>query len=265
MKRNFRRSYRKKRIKPLFYSRFFWLPILVLLSAAGIFYMISFHSFFQVREINISGNKKVSLERIETAVTAEVEKKVLFFPSRSIFFVDFGEIKKQILNSFPQVGRVNINRNLPHTLNIVVAEKSGRAVWHQDNKYYLLDENGIIFEEVPGEQEGMFTIQSSITDSEPILGANAIPKERLAQILAIEKRLPEADVLLEEALIVSPERLDIKTVAGWEIYFNIQEDIDWQLTEFVALLEKYISPEDRENLKYVDLRFEKVYYKFKNE
>ena len=108
MKRNFRKSYKKKRIKPLLYSRFFWLPILSLLLVGGMFYLIIFYSFFQVKEINISGNVKVSAEKIEDAVTAEVEKKILSFPSKSILLVDFGKIKKQVLNDFPQVGRDEI-------------------------------------------------------------------------------------------------------------------------------------------------------------
>ena len=260
MKR-FRRSYKRKRIKPIFSNRFFRVAVVVLLLGSSAFYLINFHSFLQVQEINISGSEKVSVEKIEEVVQIELEKKILSFSSKSILLADFNGIKKQVLNNFPQVGRVDIKRKLPHTLNIIVTEKSGVAVWRQADKNYLLDKMGIVFEKA-GENE-LLKIESLIVSEKSVLGANVISKERLDQLLKIEKSLTEADILLLEALIVSPQRLDIKTVAGWEIYFNIQEDIDWQITEFLMLLEKHVPIEDRENLEYVDLRFEKVYYKFK--
>lgn len=257
---NFRKSYKRKKTKPLFRNRFLRIAVVSLLLAGSAFYLIVFHSFFQVKEINIFGNNKVPAQEIEKVARAELDKKILSFSSKSILLVDFNEIKKQVLNDFPQVSRVDIKRKLPHALNIIIAEKSGAAIWRQGDKHYLLDELGIVFEEA--EESELLEIENMVTNEEPTLGVNVIPKERLDQILEIEKRLTEADILLSEALIVSPERLDVRVVAGWEIYFNLQEDISWQITEFLMLLEKHVPLEDRENLEYVDLRFEKVYYKF---
>ena len=63
------------------------------------------------------------------------------------------------------------------------------------------------------------------------------------------------------AVIVSEERLNVKTSEGWEIYFNTADDLDWQVQELALVLEKQITPEKRRNLEYIDLRFSRVYYK----
>jgi|YNPNPStandDraft_1061719.scaffolds.fasta_scaffold47941_2 hypothetical protein len=47
----------------------------------------------------------------------------------------------------------------------------------------------------------------------------------------------------------------------WEIYFNPANDLSLDLTKLRLLLEKVISSEQRKNLQYIDLRFQKAYYK----
>jgi len=61
--------------------------------------------------------------------------------------------------------------------------------------------------------------------------------------------------LVQELLIVSEARFEAKTLEGFQIYFNFQEDLDWQLTKLKAVLEEEISQERRKNLEYIDVRF----------
>jgi len=53
--------------------------------------------------------------------------------------------------------------------------------------------------------------------------------------------------------------LDVKTSEGWEIYFNLKKDINWQLTELDFLLKERIPPDKKGNVEYIDLRFERIY------
>ena len=81
--------------------------------------------------------------------------------------------------------------------------------------------------------------------------------------MKIETKLKQdLEIQIELAEIVSDRRLNIKTSEGWEIYFNLQEDIDWQLTELALILKEKISPEKRGEIKYIDLRFEKVFIQY---
>ena len=56
-------------------------------------------------------------------------------------------------------------------------------------------------------------------------------------------------------MIVSDEKLTGLTTEDWEVYFNLQKDIEWQLTKLRAVLEEKIPPEKRKDLEYIELRF----------
>ncbi len=84
----------------------------------------------------------------------------------------------------------------------------------------------------------------------------------MSQILKIKNVLEkEMGINTEKFTLKNPERLNVKTTEGWEIYFDLSGDIDLALTKLHLLLEKEISPEARKDLQYIDLRFTKVYYK----
>ncbi|MDP1538585.1 MAG: hypothetical protein Q8M00_00960, partial [bacterium] len=83
-----------------------------------------------------------------------------------------------------------------------------------------------------------------------------IEKEDLISILEINSQLEEnLNILIKGFIISSREKLIVLTQEGWELYFNLQEDVKWQLAKLKALLEEKIPPEKRKNLEYIELRF----------
>jgi len=253
--KKYRRSHRIKRKKSLFKNRFFWLGILTLVIVVAFFYLLFFSEIFQVKKVIITGEEKVSKEELKLLIEKKLEKKIFFFKTKSIFLVNLNEIKRDILNDFPQIAEIEINRGFPVALNVVVVERLGLASWCQGEVCFLLDNEGVIFEEM---LSGMDLIK--ITDRQDrssfILGEKVIEKTLLSQILETERKLKEdLKIQLQEVSIASEERLNIKTSEGWEIYLNPQKDIVWQLTKLEAALEEEIPPEKRKNLEYIELRF----------
>ena len=217
---------------------------LFLVPMGGISYFLFFSGIFQIENIMVSGNGKVSQEKIESLVA-----------DNNIFLVDTGKITKDILNNFPQLAKAEVRRGFPNALSIVVAERASLAQWCQDNKCFLVDGEGVIFEEVfaPEEAERLIKIAGE---------RELLNKEKIAQILDIQVKLRKtAGVTTTKAFIVSGERLNIGVSEGWEIYFNTENSLDWQIQELSLVLDRQISPEKRRKLEYVDLRFSRVYYK----
>ena len=56
-------------------------------------------------------------------------------------------------------------------------------------------------------------------------------------------------------ILNTEDRVNAKTLGGWEVYFNPQNDIAWQTTKLEAVLAKHIPAEKREILEYIDVRF----------
>jgi cell division protein FtsQ len=272
--RSYRKPYKAKKRKSILKNSFFWLGILILVVFSGGFYLACFHSFFQIKVIEISGKEKVSTESLENLLNGKINQKFLFFSSQSIFLVNFAEIEKEILKDFPQVSETELKRKLPHTLLLQIEERKPVAVFLQGDKMFFVDKKGIIFEPLdPNTAKQDFTTLKKETDGEIDLGKKIIEEEQLAKILEVESKLKNqfkilseeekssssvfTDTLgIEEIIVVSDIRFDVKTSEGFKIYFNFKESLDWQLTKLRAVLEKEVPPEKRKDLEYIDVRFE---------
>jgi len=259
-KKHYRKPHRYKKIKPIFRKRFFWLGILALAVFIGIFYSLFFLEVFQIEKIIVTGEKKVAKQELELLVEERLESRILFFKTKSIFAVDLKQIKKDILSHFPQIAEVEVSRGFFDTVNVAVIERQALASWCQEENCFLLDNEGIIFEQIPEAKPGLILVKTKPGSAE--LGERVIEKEKLSQILEINSKLAtEVKISVKEVSLISEERLNMKTFAGWQIYFNLKGNLDWQLTELKMVLEKQIPPERRDELEYIDLRFSRVYYK----
>ena len=263
--KKYRKPYRVKKKKSIFRNRFFWLGILILIVFIGLFYFLVFSSFFQIKEIKISGNsafaeasadrQKISVENIQEVIEKEIEQRVLFLPSKSIFLADFPKIKAKISETFPQIAQINFKREFPDTLTVTIEERKPTAVFNQEDLYFFLDKEGIIFENtLAGGQ--LIKIKKAVKAKELKLGDRVLEKELISAILEIESKLEnDLKIPIEEVLVVSDERINIKTSDGWEIYLNPKGDIEWQLTKLRVDLEEEIPQERRKDLEYIELRF----------
>jgi hypothetical protein len=240
----YRKPHRFKKKKPIFRNRFFWLGVLIFIFITSLFYFLFFSETFQVEKIIITGEKKIPKEAITT-----------FIPKKNIFLTDLGKIKEDILNNFPQIAEVEIKRGFPDVLNILVVERLEVANWCQVDRCFLLDKEGVIFEETLPETDLIKIINRQSINSFS-LGERVIEKKQLSQILDIDDKLKsELEIPIREFIISAEDKLITVTTEGWEIYFNFQKDMEWQLTKLRAVLEEKIPPEKRKNLEYIDLRF----------
>ena len=253
--RKYRKPYRIKKRKSIWRNRFFWLGILGLVILGGIFYLLVFSAFFRIGKVIVSGNEKIPKERIQDIVKENLERKIIFFKSKSIFLIDLKKIKENVLNIFPKIAEIEITRDFPDTLNLKVTERKEVGIFCHQNACFLLDKEGIIFENVPEEMQ-LLKIQRLNFDREIKLGERIIEKEILSPILEAETKLREdLKIPVKEISIASDERVNFKTFEDWEIYFNPQKDINWQLTKLKAVLENEIPAEKRKDLEYIELRF----------
>ena len=272
MVKQYRKPHRFKKRKPIYRQRFFWLGLLILIFFSSIFYFLFFAKFFQVEKINLSGLEQVSQEDLNLLIQEKLENRILFFPTRSIFLMDLNKIKEDILGKFPQIAKVEIKRSFPRALDFLVTEREGLAIFCQEGEEdkssslnfadaqvdncFVLDKEGIIFEERLVSNSSWPVIRTLTFTAEINPGEKVVGKEGLISILEINSQLKEnLNIPIEEFVISSREKLIVLTSEGWELYFNLQENIEWQLTKLKALLEEKIPSEKRQDLEYIELRF----------
>ena len=117
----------------------------------------------------------------------------------------------------------------------------------------MLDNEGIVFEEMAEAKEGLAVIVKSGLSK---LGDKVIEANDLNKILDIKSQL-ETDfkIPINDFVINSEDKLTADTREGWQIYFNLQGDVGWQITKLRAVMEEKFPPENRGNLEYIELRF----------
>jgi len=263
-KYRYKKSYRikkKKSVLRIFKSKIFWLVFLFLVVSGTIFYFVVFSSFFQIKEIKISGNIKVSVEDLRNNIAEQIDKRIIFFNTKSIFLANLKKINKMLLEKFPQIAKVDLDRKLPDSLMVQIEERKPVAVLC-NSECFFIDKNGVVFEKISEIPLEMLIIKAENIDKELnfLKGAKLLEKEQLNQILKINSKLKDdLKIPVERILTISKKRINAKTSEGWEIYFNPEKDLEWQLTELSILLKERIPLEKRRNIEYIDLRFDKIF------
>lgn len=256
MAKIYRKPHKFKKKKPFFRSGFFWLALLIIIILSSLFYFLFFHQIFQIEKINISGQNKISQDSISSIIENKLEQKIIFFKTKSIFLINLKKIKEEILDEIAQIGEVEIKRQFPDTLNAVVAEREEVAVWCQNEKCFLTDKEGIIFEEKESPEEDLIKITDKEKTNTLLFGEEVIAKDDLEKLLKIASKLKsDLKIPVKDFLVSSEGTLTLLTEENWEIYFTLKNDIDWQITKLGAVLEEKIPPERRKDLEYIELRF----------
>lgn len=250
MKYKYKKSYRTKKkrsVFAIFKKKLFWLSLLFFIILSGLTYFFIFSPVFQIKNIAVLGTEKTSAEEIEIMISDNV---------KNIFLTDLKKMNMMLLERYPQIANVSIKRDIPDALLVQIEERKPVAVFSKDGGYFFIDKEAVIFEKILEGPSEMLVIRSE----EKLLG-----KERLNQILKINYILRnDLKIPIQEIRIVSEKRINVETSEGWNIYFNTKKSLDWQIEEFGILMKEKISLENRENLEYIDLRFERIFIKRSN-
>jgi cell division septal protein FtsQ len=251
--KQYRKPHRYKKRKPIYHNRFLWLTLLALVLSLALFYFLFLADLFQIKEINVAGLQEALQGRLKLLVQERTENNALSFPTRSIFLVNTGKIKEDILKEFPSINEIEIGRNFPDSLNVSATERKGLASFCQEEACFILDGEGIVFEN-NGDLEPL--IKTLTSGSEIKLGDKVIEEDELRRLLEINSYLEmDLDIAVKELVISSTEKLTVLTQEEWEIYLNPREEIEWQLTKLRVLLNEKIPQERRGDLEWIELRF----------
>jgi len=294
MKRNYRKPYRIKKKKSIFRNRFFWLSILILIFLGGIFYLAFLSPFFQIKEIKISGNQKIQSADLENIIKNNIDRKIIFYNSRSIILLNKNKIRSEIIKGFPQIKEESLKREFPDTIILEIKERKEIGCYCQDTilasystptptptpipiptptitpqpspeektSCFLIDEEGVIFERA-SESCPLDLVIKDQKKEEIYLSQNIIEEKTLKIVQEVHQKLKDNLKIPISEFDIEENKLIAKTSDNWDIYFNLERDIKWQLTQLELILESKIPPEKRGTLEYIDLRFSKIFWKFR--
>lgn len=126
------------------------LGLLVLLIV--VLYFLFFSSLFNIKKIPITGLTRVSSNDVEQLARAQSnQNRYWIFRQSNLLVFDKAKLSQELTDRY-HFKAVRINKSLFHTLKIDLSEREYRYIWQEKDKYYYIDADGFLIDElvVPG-------------------------------------------------------------------------------------------------------------------
>jgi len=268
-------SYRKKHVKSkifrtkpknsVFKKIRFWIFVLLLIAVFLALYFLLFYHKFQVQSVSVYGNNKVKTEDLQN-IALDNSVAVLFnfwnikIVSASIFLADSNKISQDIIENFPTIKTVVVQKNIPNVLSIIITEREPLGAYcplNNTNGCFAIDNGGVAFEKLQHVPTDATIVRQINGDSQIALGEKVVNQGLIDAIYRIKRFLEDNfHINVQQALIASEYRLNVSTNQNWQVYFDISSNYDMgsQLTKLNLLLDGGISSDSMKSLRYIDLR-----------
>ncbi len=240
---------------------FLWVLFLSLI----FFYTIFLSPIFEIKQIDISGNKVVSNEEIRQSLDRFLFKKfMLFFDYNNLFLATTDKISDAIISDFHRIYEIKTSKQIfEKTISLEITERKEAGIFCKQKCYYI-DKSGVIFEVAPETSGVLILTIEDISSGEVEEGEKVIDKKLINKFFDIQNCLSERlNLKALKFIIDSDTAKDVKvdTNEGWYILFDQAGDFEKQLQALELSLNQTIE-QQRTNLEYIDLRIDRrVYYK----
>ncbi|KKS33471.1 MAG: hypothetical protein UU95_C0030G0008 [Parcubacteria group bacterium GW2011_GWC2_42_12] len=233
------------------------LTILAALTAILILvWLLFFSTLFKINQIEVSGVGENLAKEVKSLALEVAENRLV--GKNNLLLYDKSELAR-VLNDKYYLQNLSIARKLFHTLKIILEEKSQTAVWREDDKYFYLDSEGNIINQVDSLNinSSQLPLIENLTDIKIEERKANINKPTIDYILALFDEFKDKKHGFEiERFILDRDINTIKmaVLSGPRIYFNLAGTVANQ----AARLDLIIKEKLKNNFatkEYIDLRY----------
>lgn len=242
-----------------------WLLIIGgIILIGAIIWLLFISSFLTISAVSITGTNDNKAMAVEDIIWRQTDEHRWWFISQShLVAFDTGAAQKRIEEEYI-FEAVTFKKKLLHTLELHVTEKTPAVVWFENDKYYVVDSEGWVLEQL-----------SVPPDNLPVVYNNAAPaiSERrvTSNSAGLIKPAVELNTLLHgqfsylkaKQMTVNQEQATLIVVlqGGQLIYVATDQSLTTQLEKLDTLVKTQLKSH-LTGIDYIDLRFgDKIYYK----
>ena len=224
------------------------IVIFLIFISVVVFLIIKFDvpGYFKISSINIEGvGKFVSYDDVRSVVSSSVLEKY-------IFSVDEISVAENIKKSFLGAKNVNVSRNYPHSIDVLVEERVPLAVaYNDDGEGFLIDSEGFVLGVV---DKSVFDLPK-IKYEGPIMVGTFLEKDIIPVSIEIIEFAEKEDLKIS-SMSFKPASAHLFVGKDTEVFMVYDKDIEKSLRTIKALVKK--SDVEGKILKRIDLRYDKV-------
>lgn len=250
------------------WTRLGLLAGVVFLFLIGLAYLAFFAGGFDLRAVEVVGNQHVSGTQLLETIDAQTnEKWLLIIPRRNNrWLISYDQIAFNLLDHFPELVSVQAYHRTNHVLVVKVTERQPAGIWCLDQaKFcYFFDTHRTAYE-TTGLTEGYLFITIHDQRQQPVnLGETVMTAEWWDDIQKINQWLRAGSITPAYFNISTSvaDEFTVHTDQGWDVLFSRATDLNKQTLALLKYLKTKLTPEERANLQYVNLRVpDRIYYK----
>lgn len=234
----------------------------ILIATAGAAYWILFSPAFAIETTIIEGTEGHTREGVNALISVMLEKQLAGFikTGRNMLLFDGDGLTKKILTELPEIRDVKIEKDLPHTLRIIVAPRISLGVWCRNSKCARFDETGFVYgSAIPSFGTLFLMVQDQRTEDGALLDNIYFEPIKSAYELIKQGGVPIRDIVIPAGGI---NEIVVNTTSGYAVKIAIDTEISAQVRALLAFLAQKRQEDPAFAPVYVDLRIpDRIYYK----
>lgn len=216
-----------------------------------------FHSFFQIKTVNINGLERINKSEFRTSVQAIYNYKKLFvIPANNYFLFDKNEVKSILTNKYP-IKSIKIKKDFPDTLNIEVQEKISTIIYDNGKKYSYIGLEGNVVEILRKVGEDEWNIKTKMVttttkDGEKKKEEKIISKNHYPPVESITSEMGDYPIIYDKRdgkkIDVNNKMLEKEVVSGiveWYELIKNYTDLDFSYSTIGTTTRDFIIHTDR--------------------
>ncbi|MBS6507672.1 MAG: FtsQ-type POTRA domain-containing protein [Paraclostridium bifermentans] len=186
-------------------------------------------SIFELKQINVDGNSKITKSDIIKIGDIETGK--------NIFKYNLNDLEKKLLVN-PYIKYVKVSRKFPDKLVITIKENSEYAIIKEGASYIYIGENGLVLSEQKDIKNKNIPLVSGIEIKNKKLNTKIkINSDKSNDIILAIDTLKKNNMSRKvESIKINKNKMYMKTDDNTNIVLKIDEDIEYNINRLKAIL-----------------------------
>lgn len=201
----------EKQIKRNKKIKFFIKMLILLLVLLGLFVYLMLSPIFNIKNINVEGNSKISTEQIISISGIKKDVNMFKISNRDT---------KNVIKQNPYIDKVEIKRKIPDTISIVVTERQASFMLEHGSSFAYIDSQGYILEISAETLENKIKINGYKTEEENITPGKRLCEEDLERLNDVLKIISAAENVGIENLITS---INVENKYEYSLYLDSEQ------------------------------------------
>ena len=211
-----------------------------------------------ITTVKIEGNHSLTTAHLEQ-LTHAGQSKQLF--GSNIILLDSGALTAYIQQAEPGVKQASVQRHLPHTLIVTVAERQPALNWKTNGIVYLLDTNATVVSPT----DATYAHLPTVTDSSNLpvkVGERVAPTAFVSFCVSIAQLLPATGYTIQDMTVPeTTSEVYVQTNQGVLLKFDTTRPAGDEIADLQAV-KAQLAAANQTPTQYIDLRIpHKAYFK----